>query len=196
MLKKIILYNFVFSFVFLAQTQSAEDSGMPQLNPEFWISQIFWLILTFGILLVVLSKLILPKISSNIETRRSQILENIETAEKQRLESENKIKEFEKIINKSNTEAKNYFNSARQKILKDIDKKRESLEIEINKEIEIAEKEILDLKKSAYEKIHKIAVETSSGLIKQLIDVDVNNSNISAIVEDLYKKNKEKYNGI
>ena len=196
MLKKIILYNFVFSFVFLAQTQSAEDSGMPQLNPEFWISQIFWLILTFGILLVVLSKLILPKISSNIETRRSQILENIETAEKQRLESENKIKEFEKIINKSNTEAKNYFNSARQKILKDIDKKRESLEIEINKEIEIAEKEILDLKKSAYEKIHKIAVETSSGLIKQLIDVDVNNSNISAIVEDLYKKNKEKYNDI
>tara|TARA_B100001250_G_scaffold328212_1_gene292655 strand:+ start:1080 stop:1670 length:591 start_codon:yes stop_codon:yes gene_type:complete len=196
MLKKIILYNFVFSFVFLAQTQSAEDGGMPQLNPEFWISQIFWLILTFGILLVVLSKLILPKISNNIETRRSQILENIETAEKQRLESENKIKEFEKIINKSNTEAKNYFNSARQKILKDIDKKRESLEIEINKEIEIAEKEILDLKKSAYEKIHKIAVETSSDLIKQLIDADVNNSNISAIVEDLYKKNKEKYNGI
>ena len=91
MLKKIILYNFIFSFVFLAQTQSAENGGMPQLNPEFWVSQIFWLILTFGILFVVLSKLILPKISSNIETRRSQILENIETAEKQRLESENKI---------------------------------------------------------------------------------------------------------
>ena len=196
MIKKIFFQSIFLSFLIIKEAFAAESSGMPQLNPEFWISQIFWLILTFGILLVVLSKLILPKISSNIETRRSQILENIETAEKQRLESENKIKEFEKIINKSNTEAKNYFNSARQKILKDIDKKRESLEIEINKEIEIAEKEILDLKKSAYEKIHKIAVETSSGLIKQLIDVDVNNSNISAIVEDLYKKNKEKYNGI
>ena len=40
---------------------------MPQLNPEFWISQIFWLTLTFGILYVVLSKLILPKISANLE---------------------------------------------------------------------------------------------------------------------------------
>ncbi|MDC3174803.1 hypothetical protein OA868_03430 [Candidatus Pelagibacter sp.] len=31
---------------------------MPQLNPEFWISQIFWLILTFGTMYVVLSKFI------------------------------------------------------------------------------------------------------------------------------------------
>ena len=54
---------------------------MPQLNPEFWISQIFWLTLTFGILYVVLSKLILPKISANLELRKSQIQENIEAAE-------------------------------------------------------------------------------------------------------------------
>ena len=26
---------------------SAESGGMPQLNPEFWISQIFWLTLSF-----------------------------------------------------------------------------------------------------------------------------------------------------
>ena len=56
---------------------AAESGGMPQLNPEFWVSQIFWLIITFGVLYVVLSKLILPKISANLETRKSQILENI-----------------------------------------------------------------------------------------------------------------------
>ena len=43
---------------------------MPQLNPEFWISQIFWLILTFGILFIILSKFILPKISKNLELRK------------------------------------------------------------------------------------------------------------------------------
>ena len=67
---------------------AAESGGMPQLNPEFWISQIFWLTITFGILYVVLSKLILPKISANLETRKSQIVENIEAAEKQREQSE------------------------------------------------------------------------------------------------------------
>ena len=51
---------------------AAESGGMPQLNPEFWVSQIFWLIITFGILYLVLSKLILPKISINLELRKSQ----------------------------------------------------------------------------------------------------------------------------
>ena len=104
---------------------SAESVGMPQLNPEFWISQIFWLTLTFGILYLVLSKLILPKISVNLESRKSQILENVEAAEKQREDSEAKLKEYEDVISKSKLEAKTIFNQAREKVLKDINAKRE-----------------------------------------------------------------------
>ena len=193
MLKKIIFYNLIFNFLALSVAQSAESRGMPQLNPEFWISQIFWLVLTFSILFVVLSKFILPKISENLESRKSKILENIQLAEKQREESENKIKEFEKIILDSKNDAKKYFNDARQKILGEINKKKEILEKDINEEIKIAEKEINELKNKAPEKINKIAIQTSADLIKQLINVEVNNSNVSAIVEDLSKKNKEKY---
>ena len=91
---------------------------MPQLNPEFWISQIFWLTLTFGILYVVLSKLILPKISDNLESRKSQILENIEAAEKQREDSEAKLKEYEEIISKSKLEAKTIFSQCKRKSIK------------------------------------------------------------------------------
>jgi len=196
MLRKIVFCISIFSFLFFLEAQSAEKGGMPQLDPQYWISQIFWLILTFGILFVILSKIILPKISGNLETRKSQILENIESAEKQRLESENKIKEFEKLILESKNQAKNYFNSAKDKITEDISKKKNALENEINEEIKTAEKEINDLKNNAPEKINKIAVETSADLIKQLIGFEVNSSNISAIVEDLVKKNGEKHNGI
>ena len=38
--------------------KSAEKGGMPQLDPEFWVSQIFWLTITFGTLFLVLSKFI------------------------------------------------------------------------------------------------------------------------------------------
>ena len=181
--KVLLIYFLLFSYV-----ESAESGGMPQLNPEFWFSQIFWLIITFGIMFILLSKFILPKISENLELRKAEILENIESAEKQREESDNKLKEYEKLILESKIEAKNYFNKAREKILKDVDKKRENLEKEINDEISNVEKEILDLKNKSPEKIRKIAIETSSDLIKQLIGVDVNNSSISAIVEDVSRK--------
>ena len=195
MLKKIVFQIFTFSFVLINVAQSAESGGMPQLNPEFWISQILWLIFTFGILYLVLSKLILPKISDNLESRKSQILENIETAEKQRAESEKKIREFEKIILDSKIEAKNYLNQARQKVLDNISKKTISLQKDIDDEIIATDEEINKLKSTSGDKITTIAIETSSDLIKQLIGEKVNNSSISAIVKDLSKKNKETQHG-
>jgi len=196
MLKKIIIQIFALNFVLINYAQSGESGGMPQLNPEFWVSQIVWLVLTFGILYIVLSKLILPKISDNLESRKSQILENIETAETQREESEKKLKEFEKIILESKLEAKNYFNEARQKILDDINSKRIALEKDIDEEISAVEQEVNNLKTSSGEKIKNIAVETSSELIKQLIGEEANKSSISAIVEEQARKNRENQNGI
>ena len=193
MIKKIFFQFVFFNFFLIKEVFAAESGGMPQLNPEFWISQIFWLTLTFGILYIVLSKLILPKISANLELRKSQIQENIEAAEKQREDSELKLKEFEEIISKSKSEAKNIFRETREKALKDIDFKRETLEKQIDEEIKKAEKEINELKKTAPEKINKIAIETSSEILKNLVGTEINNSSISAIVNDFSKKNGNKY---
>ena len=196
MLKKIIFQIFTLNFVLITYAQSGESGGMPQLNPEFWVSQIVWLVLTFGVLYIVLSKLILPKISNNLESRKSQILENIETAETQREESEKKLKEFEKIILESKIEAKNYFNQARKKILDDINNKRIALEKDIDDEISAVEQEVRNLNIASSEKIKNIAVETSSELIKQLIGEEANSSSISAIVEEQSRKSGGKINGI
>ena len=195
MIKKIFFQLIFFNFFFIKEVFAAESGGMPQLNPEFWISQIFWLTLTFGILYVVLSKIILPKISANLELRKSQIQENIEAAEKQRVNSETKLKEYEDIISKSKLEAKNIFKNAREKALKEINSKKEILEKQIEEEIEKTEQEIDILKKNAPEKINKIAIETSTELLKKIIGAEVNNSSISAIVNDLSKKNGDKYYG-
>ena len=193
MLKKIILKTLAVYFLTINFILAAESGGMPQLDPEFWFSQIFWLVITFGILYLVLSKLILPKISDNLETRKSQVLENLELAEKQRNESEEKLKEFDNIILKSKIDAKNLFNESRRKLLDDINNKRQKLDEEIDKEVKIVESEIEQLKKKSPEKINKIAIETSSEILKELIGAEINNSSISAIVNDLSKKNGSKY---
>jgi len=195
MIKKTIFQLFLFNFLVIERVFGAENGGMPQLNPEFWVSQIFWLTLTFGTLYVVLSKLILPKISANLESRKSQISDNIEAADKQREESEAKLKEYEEIISKSKSEAKNIFNQAREKALKNINIKKEVLDKQIDEEIKKAENEINQFRKDAPAKIIKIAIETSSELTQKLIGAEINNSSISAIVDDLSKRNGDKYYG-
>ena len=195
MIKKIFFQLIFFNFFFLKDVFAAESGGMPQLNPEFWVSQIFWLLLTFGILYLVLSKLILPKISKNLESRKSQISENIEAAEKHRESSDSKLKEYDDIVLKSKLEANNIFKEAREKVIKDINSKKENLDKQIDEEIKKTEQELESFKKSSPEKINKIAIETSTELLKKLIGAEVNNSSISAIVDDLSKKRGNKYHG-
>ena len=195
MIKKIFFQLVFFNFFLLRDVFAAESGGMPQLNPEFWISQIFWLTLTFGTLYIILSKLILPKISANLELRKSQIQENIEAAEKQRKESEIKLKEYDEIILKSRLKANDIFKDSREKVIKDINIKKEALDKQIDEEIKKVEKEINQLKQTSPEKINKIAIEISSDILKKLIGADVNNSSISAIVNDLLKRNGNKYYG-
>ena len=54
------------------------ESGMPQLNTEYFASQIFWLVISFIILYIVMAKYALPKIANVIETREDIIARDVE----------------------------------------------------------------------------------------------------------------------
>ena len=182
--------------VFIAMTAKSfggEESGMPQLNPEYWVSQIFWLIIAFTSLYIVLSQIILPKISESLETRKSQVIQHLDQAEKFKEESEKKIQEYKNILIEAKNQAKKIMNESRKKINQDINEKKNQLGKEIKKEIHAAEDEIKILKKNSINNINKIAIETSTEIVKSIMKVELNNSSISTIVEDISKKKDEKH---
>ena len=63
----------------------------------------------------------------------------------------------------------------------------------MDKEIENAEKEIKTIKLSSIEDINKIAIETSSEIMRRIIGAEANASSVSAIIEDISKKEITKY---
>ena len=100
------------------------EAGMPQLNPEFWAAQIFWLILTFSTLYLIIWKIFLPKITYTIENRKSRVVNDISEAQKLKENAEKKLKEYNKIIENSKTEAKKIVDDNRRKLEKDIETKK------------------------------------------------------------------------
>ena len=179
--------------ILFANSANASEAGMPQLNPEFWTSQIFWLILIFSILYLVIWKVFLPKITYSIENRKSRVVSDLDETQKLKENAEKKLKEYNQIIENSKKEAKKIIDDGVKKLDQDIVNKKQKFDIEIEKELANVEKEISELKKSSISNINRIAVETSSEIIQQIIGTDVNKSNVSAIVDDVLKKNLGKY---
>ena len=185
--------KFIGFFTLLSSKCFGAEGGMPQLNPDYWVSQIFWVILIFGILYVILWRIILPKINVNLENRKSQILTDLNDAQKFEDQSKEKLSEYNQILNQAKQEAKKILDGTRKKINRDIESKKNQFNLEIKKEIEKAEKEIKIIKLSSIEDINKIAIETSSEIIRKIIGTEVNASSVSAIVKDISKKEITKY---
>ena len=171
----------------------AAEAGMPQLDPKYWSSQIFWLVLTFAILYLVIWKIFLPKITYSVENRKSRIVNDLNEAQKLKENAEKKLLEYNKIIQQAKKDEKKFAEYSKKKLDKDIEIKKQKFNQEIEKELIAVEKEISELKKNSISNINKISVEISEEVIKQIIGTDVNKSNVSAIVSNISKGKTENY---
>ena len=77
---------------------------MPQLNPEFYVSQVFWLAVTFIFLLFFLWKVSLPRIKNALESRNNKISDNLQNAKKIQMDSEKIQKKIDDELASVNVE--------------------------------------------------------------------------------------------
>ncbi len=61
-----------------------ESKGLPQLDITTWPNHLFWLVVTFGIGYVIMSRMITPRIGNVLEQRGRTIQDNLTRAKKQK----------------------------------------------------------------------------------------------------------------
>ena len=171
----------------------AAEAGMPQLDPKYWASQAFWLILIFTILYISIAKFYLPKIKNNLDNRENKIKDDVDDANKFKDLSESKFKEYEKILADAKKEVIKIQMDSKNILDKDIQSKKEAMEKEIENEISKAQKEIDELKRSSLNDIQNISENITSSIIENISGDKLNESSIKAVVEDVSKKKIGEY---
>jgi len=171
----------------------AAEAGMPQLDPTYWASQAFWLILVFSVLYISIAKFYLPKIKKNLDDRENKIQEDLDEANNLKNLSEKKLGEYEVTLENSKKEVTKILLESKNKLDKDIQIKKDAIEKEIEAEILKAKKEILDLKENSINSISAISEEIASNIIEKMSGDKLNESSIKAAVEDVSRKKIGKY---
>ena len=185
--------SLLIAFVAINTELFAAEAGMPQLDPTYWASQAFWLVLVFTILYISISKFYLPKIKDNLDNRENKIKEDLENANKFKEESEAKLKEYDLILENAKKEVLKIHFESKSTLDKNIQSKKESTEKEIEKEILKAQKEISELKKNSLSSIEIISGNIASNIIENISGDKLNENSIMATVEDVSKKNVNKF---
>ena len=182
------------SLLLVERNLYAAEAGMPQLDPEYWPSQVFWLIIIFLTIYILISKIFIPKIKGSIDMREDKIRKDLEEAKTFREQAELKLKEYNNLMETAKIDVKKIISKSRQKLNEDMRIKREDAQKKIDAEILNAETEIKKFKVDSFNKVNLISQDIVSNLIKDIFGEDLNKSSVEAsVLQTIKEYEKGKY---
>jgi len=156
---------------------------MPQLNPEFFISQLFWLFVFFSFLFIFLWRISLPRIATVLEKRQNLINDNLAVAK----ELQEKAQFIEKEINSEISKAKQSNNDQiKDTILtlqNEMTSKLKSLDTELEDKIARSEKEIIKNRDEEVKNINSEIINITKITVAKISDLKLSDSVVEQAVK-------------
>ena len=170
-----------FNFIMAAAAAAAEtkkpggdhgadhSSGVfPPLDSSTFSSQLFWLAVTFGLLLFLLSKVFLPRLGGILEHRSNQIADDLDSAARMQREAEHAEKSYEQALSDARAKAHNVAETTRASINAEIETEMQKADEETARQMDVAEGKIKTLRAKALTNVDDIAADTAKTLVESL----------------------------
>ncbi|MCH9808809.1 MAG: F0F1 ATP synthase subunit B [Alphaproteobacteria bacterium] len=158
------------------------SSTFPPFNSETFAPQLVWLFLTFTLLYVLMSRLVLPRIGEVIEERRDRIQRDLDTAERLKGDTDKALADYEKALSDARTNAGSIARETREKLDVKVAERQAVVDAEIDGRIAEAEKQIAETRAKAQASVSDIASDVAGAIVKQLIDTDVSSADVKAAI--------------
>ena len=153
--------------------EPAESAGLPQMNVETFPSQIFWLVVTFGLLFVVLSKMTLPRIAASLADRKQRIEGDLGAAEAARQGAADAQTAYETALAQARGRANNLADENRKRVTGEIDKLKATADAQAQSAMATAEQRIAAERTKAKTHIRSSAAEAAADIVERLIGAKI-----------------------
>jgi len=161
---------------------------MPQLNPEFFITQLFWLVVTFSFLLVFLWRISLPRIGSVLEKREKKINDDIAAAKKLQEDAEKIQTEIEEKLKEVKNSNADLIKATSLNLLEKSNDQLKKLDNELNNKIEESSIAIEKNKNESMNKIESQIIEITKLTLSKISNIQIKVEEIKEVLPSIQKK--------
>ena len=140
----------------------------PPLDPTTFVPQLIWLVLTFGALYMVLSRIALPRIGEVIDARADRIRGDLGEAERLKDETKSALSAYETALGEAKAKAGAIAKETRDRLTAETDKERAAADALTSKALVEAEKRITETKAKALAGVGAIAAESVTAIVAKL----------------------------
>jgi F-type H+-transporting ATPase subunit b len=164
-------------------TAAAEKGGMPQLNPVDFPPQLIWLAISFVLLLILMSRVALPKVSSVVELREKRIQSDIERADRVKAEADNAKAAYERMLTDARAKAQAELAAATQSIQAETGKRDAAFMAQLTQRTKAAEDAIAAAKTRALGDVRSVAAEAAASIIRRIAGADAAAAEVASAVD-------------
>ncbi len=173
-----------------AQTQAhgGAKPAFPPFQKETFASQLIWLALFFIALYLLMSRVALPRVGGIIAARTSQIEGDLAEANRLKEETDAAIAAYEKTLADARANAQAIGAKTRDELMAEADKRRKTLEEQLQRQLEEAEKTIAATKTAAMGNVRGIATDAAAAIVERLIGTAPTEKAVADAVADALKR--------
>ena len=157
---------------------AGQGGGLPQMDIGSYPSQIFWLIITFGVLYIFMWKIAIPQLRTTVEERKDKVSMDLNDAEQLKTEAKSILEEYEAKITNSNLEASSIYTNTKSDIVKKIDSSKRETDEKIRKLIEETQLALEKKETEAIDEIKAKTIETTQSIVEKFIDQKISEEEI------------------
>lgn len=165
-----------------------EVVGLPQLDPTYYPSQIFWLLVIFGTMYTVFRFRVLPDLSNTIERRREQVDGDLTAARNLKDEAERIHAEYEDALTEARKKSSALFTRVEDKIKEKEQEEFAAFHDRSIKTVVDAEKTIAKAKDKAIDDMSEHAADIALLAAGKIIDVKATKKQVTSVVNALQNK--------
>ena len=141
---------------------------MPQLDLSTYISQAFWLLVSFCTLWALLSFFVTPKIANVIEQRKRKIDDYIQKAEKLNLKAKDSLKKYNQTLEAAKRTVDRELEAKQQIIQEKLQKTEVSVNAELNRKIADNELKIAKEKSETLRQMEDVTGDLAYEILQKL----------------------------
>ena len=164
------------------------SGGLPQLDPTSYPSQVFWLVIAFGLLYWLLAKRALPRVADILETRQDRIAADLDRAQNLRREAEEAMARHEQLVADAQARARAELDAANERIRADAARREGELERSLQRQLAEAEERIAAAREEALKALEDVARDAAKDAVGRLVGVDVSTEEAARAVADARKQ--------
>ncbi len=152
------------------------EPGLPQLDVSTWPSQLFWLVVLFGLGYLVMAKVVTPRIGAVLEERRDVLNSDLEKARNASTDAASIRANYEGDLEKARGEAAEYAKKVAAEAQKKADDADTKVALKLADKVTKAETKLAEAKISAMKNLNDIAAEAAVDAVAALAGIKTTNT--------------------